>query len=567
MVVAATEFPWWEDPTLSSLGSASEPEPENLEASHQLNVVGQAIGALKERGLFGLTPKEKIHQNDPVGWVRHRLGYELWSKEREIIESVRDHPSTAVHSCHDIGKSLTAACTALWWIDTHAVGEAFVVTTAPTHHQVQAILWREMNRLHMKGGLGGRMNLLEWYFGNELVAFGRKPADYDPAAFQGIHARYVLVIFDEACGIPKPLWDAASTLVANDQSRFLAIGNPDDPHGEFARVCKPHSVYNVIHVGYEHTPNFTGESVPEIVTASLISERWVKEKAITWGIDSALYASKVKGIFPIDSDSGVVPHSWAIQCRYLQLPAEGMRCAGLDVGGGGDRTVLRERIGPKVGREEVWVESDPMIVCGEIALKLQEWGTQRVVVDSIGIGWGLAGRLKELSKIHEPISTDTVHAAEVILFNAAEASKQPKRFLNKRAELHWEVGRELCRLKSWDLENCDDDTIAELTEAKYEIMDSRGKVKVEAKDEIIKRIGRSPDRADALLMAFWTGDSAEANLPAPAQVLTGAFFNEHDEPQGPSWAGPQKNRELVTVGGGSDEETRILQEILRDRPI
>jgi len=522
---------------------------------------------LVERGLLdalnAFNPPERIYQRDPVRWVNEVIRYDLWSKQREIIESVRDHRQTAVHSSHAVGKSLTAACTAVWWINTHAVGEAFVITTAPTHAQVQAILWREMNRLHSRGQLGGRMNLLEWYFGNELVAFGRKPADYDPAAFQGIHARYVLVVFDEACGIPRPLWDAASTLIANADSRFLAIGNPDDPHGEFARVCKATSGWSVIHVGASDTPNFTGEEVDEHVAASLVSPDWVEEKKKAWGVGSALYTSKVEGHFPTDSDRGVVPYSWAVKCRYLELPEVGRRCVGLDVGGGGDLTVLRERVGAKAGREWTNNESDPMKLVGEIALKLREWDVQRVVVDSIGIGWGLAGRLKELSSSHNPGSALTTHAAQVICFNASEASNQPERFINKRAELHWEVGRELSRELGWDLEHVDDDVIAELTEAQYEIMDSRGKVKVERKDQVKGRLGRSPDRADALLMAYWEGDSVDAQVVANARILA----RRYDEQLGdlPDWAGPQRERPAPATRDANEE--RILQEVLRSRPL
>lgn len=535
---------------------------ESSAATHddQLRALGGLLTAWEQK----YEPPNLKWQRDPVLWCHERLGYNLWSKQQAIIESVRDTHQTAVHSCHAIGKSLTSAAAAMWWIDTHNVGEAFVVTTAPTHQQVASILWREMNRLHKRGNLDGRMNLLEWYFGNELVAFGRKPADYDPAAFQGIHARYVLVIFDEACGIPKALWDAASTLIANEESRFLAVGNPDDPHGEFSRVCRPNSGWNVIHVGAEMTPNFTGEPVDEIVSASLISKRWADEKQKSWGEHSALYASKVLGIFPVDSDSGVIPHSWATACKYLELPPDGKRCAGLDIGGGGDRTVLRERIGPKAGRERVWLDSDPMRVCGEVALTLAEWETERVVIDTIGIGWGFAGRLKELSRRHNYTSTDIVHEAEVVAFNAAMQAKEPKRFINKRAEMHWN-GRELSRMKTWDLEFVDDDTIAELTEAQYEIMDSRGKIKVEAKDKIIERLGQSPDRADALLMAYWEGDSVEANLPA-ARMLTDAFYDQVYLREGPAWAGPVKKATPDEAQRRVDEE-RLMQELSLGRPL
>lgn len=497
-----------------------------------------------------LAPPTQVYEVDPVRWVNERLQYQLWSKQKQIIESLRDERRVAVHTAHAVGKSLTAAAAACWWIDTHPAGEAFVVTSAPTHVQVQAILWREMNRLHNRGQLRGRMNLLEWYLGNELVAMGRKPQDYASDAFQGIHARYVLVVFDEATGMAKPLWDAASTLTANTYSRFLAIGNPDDPHGEFARVCRDGSGWCVIHIGWEDTPNFTGEPVSELVAASLISQEWVDEKKHDWGEDSALFTSKVRGRFPRDSERGVVPHSWAVKCRYLQLPEDGRRCAGLDVGGSddGDRTVLRERVGPKLGREETWNESDPMKLVGEIALRLEEWGTERVVVDVIGVGWGVAGRLRELSRKHS-LSTETTHSAEVIKFNASQRSTQPDRFVNRRAELHWEVGRELSRLELWDLENLDDDALVELTESKYEIVDSRGKVKVEAKKDVARRLGRSPDRGDAVLMAYWEGDSAEAELPVPAHVLTGL---SHD---------------LGVDVSASEDERRLMHELLLERPV
>lgn len=130
-------------------------------------------------------------------------------------------------SCHGSGKSFRAARIAAWWLSTHAPGEAFVVTTAPTYKQVHAVLWREIGRAHRLADLPGRITLEdEWYIGQELVGFGRKPADYDPSAFQGIHARYVLVIIDEAGGVPKAIFDAVDSLATNIHARVLAIGNP-----------------------------------------------------------------------------------------------------------------------------------------------------------------------------------------------------------------------------------------------------------------------------------------------------------------------------------------------------
>lgn len=454
------------------------------------------------------------YRRDPVRWARERCGVELWSKQREIIESVRDHSQTAVHSCHAIGKSFVAATTVAWWLDVHPVGEAFVVTTAPTDKQVKAVLWREINRLHTRAGLAGRTNLSEWYIGKELVAFGRKPADQDPTAFQGIHARYVLLVLDEACGIPRELWDAGSSIVSNEHSRTLAIGNPDDAFGEFASNCtkgKTSGAWNVIHVGYRHTPNFTGEEVKPIVRDSLISERWVEERRTKWGQGSAIFTSKCEGLFPLEGTSGVVPYAWAVACRDLELPGGGAYDdpveAGIDVGAGGDRTVIRERRGLRAGREEVFVDADPMRSVGHLARCITEWGVKRVKIDATGIGWGLAGRLRELSSVHNPGGAqrgETTHGAEVVALNfgSGPSPGTEHKFLNKRAEIYWNTGRERSRLRQWDLELVDDDVIAELTASQYELLDSYGKIKIEPKKDVIERLGYSPDRAEALLLAF-----------------------------------------------------------------
>lgn len=474
-----------------------------LAGQERLNRFDWALERLEKRG--------RDFKKDPTGWARERAGVELWSKQQEIIASVRDHAQTAVHSCHAIGKSFVAATTVAWWLDVHPPGEAFVVTTAPTDKQVKAVLWREINRLHTRASLAGRTNLSEWYIGKELVAFGRKPADQDPTAFQGIHARYVLLVLDEACGIPKSLWDAGSSIVSNEHSRTLAIGNPDDSFGEFAANCRPGNGWNVIHVGYKHTPNFTGERVAPIVRDSLISERWVEERKKKWGVGSAIFTSKCEGNFPLEGTSGTIPYAWAIACRDLEFPevAGELVEAGIDVGAGGDRTVIRERRGDRAGREEVFVDADPMRTAGRLVHCINEWGVKRVKIDSIGIGWALAGRLRELSSLHNhagALSGETTHSAEVVNVNFGERPSlgSEKKFLNKRAEVYWNVGREFSRLRRWDLGAVDDDVIAELTVSTYEIMDSFGKIKIEPKDKIIERLGESPDRAEALLLAFYS---------------------------------------------------------------
>ena len=459
--------------------------------------------------------RAKLWKADPVRWATDR-GIELWSKQREILEAVRDNPQTGVASCHEIGKSFSASLVTAWWIDAHADGEAKVVTSAPTDKQVKAILWSEINKLHAKLNLRGRTNLSEWYLGNFMAAFGRKPADQDPTAFQGIHARYMLVVLDEACGIPAELWDAASSLIANANGKMLAIGNPDDENTRFADNMLRDPDWHKIFIGYEDTPNFTGESVSSSLKEMLIHPRWVEERRRKWGEDSALFTSKCRGRFPVGQSPFIcIPVTMAETCRSTDLPWGYPIEGGIDVGAGGDRTIIRERRGPKAGREFVFVDSDPMRSVGQLVEKINEWGLTKVKVDVIGVGWGLSGRLKELSSFHNINGAqrgETTHSAEVVPFNAAEKARDESRFINRRAEMWWH-GRELSRTQSWDIENVDDDTLQELTTPLYEIMDSKGRIKIQRKDEVIKVLGRSPDSAEALLMAFYDVPTEVAMSP------------------------------------------------------
>jgi hypothetical protein len=90
--------------------------------------------------------------------------------------------------------------------------------------------------MHERAGLPGRITLdAKWHIGSTLVAFGRKPVDHRSSALQGHHAEHLLVIGDEAAGIPFAIWDQLSSLASNVGGRQLAIGNPTDSASDFAK--------------------------------------------------------------------------------------------------------------------------------------------------------------------------------------------------------------------------------------------------------------------------------------------------------------------------------------------
>ncbi len=453
-----------------------------------------------DRVVSRLFPEESQYVKDPVMWVTERLRETLWSKQRDILTSVRDNRYTAVQSAHDTGKSFVASRAAAWWIDAHAPGDAFVVSTAPSQTQVEAILWREIGRAHRRGGLAGRITagmVPQWKFGQEIVGFGRKPQDLANkeeamAAFQGIHAKYVLVVIDEAGGVPKWLFDAVDSLATNQSARVLAIGNPDDPGTQFAKVCGPGSGWTTHRISAFDTPAYTGEDVPLELLDLLVSPEWVDERKARWGETSPLYIAKVLGLFPEVSDDMLMPPALIKQCQANDLSGAAIKDKGhygLDVArSGSDETAAYRSRGGMIRHE--WHEhgADTMKTADKMYPFLKAHnGAVSAHVDAIGIGAGVYDRLVQ-------------RGMPVFEFVASERAIDSKRFGNRRAEVFWQF-REDAENGNIDLppDGEDDDLISQLGSIKWKI--SAGKIYMEAKEDMKKRGLPSPDRADAAVMA------------------------------------------------------------------
>lgn len=467
----------------------------------------------------------------PIKWINERMGEHLTGDQRKICQSVADHRYTAVQSCHDVGKSYSASRITAWWLDSHPAGEAFVVTTAPTAAQVGAILWREIGKAHRKAGLNGRITgdnqwKLSWPGGaDELVAVGRKPADYDPTGLQGYHARYVLVIIDEACGVPKTIYEALDSLVTNRHCRVLAIGNPDDPSSYFAEVCKPGSGWNVIHIDALRQATFTKEEVaqfprlraymiregiapskeplPADLYDMLVSPMWVDERLKRWGENSPIFTSKVRGKFPnVSIDSLIHPH-WVTLAQARETePRPTMARMGVDVARYGvDHTIIMLRQGGHCRVVED-IPYGPVTQAAGLVVK-HGYGMGVVApvacVDDTGVGGGVTDILMEQNYPVVPIIAGETSAQRL-------PNGKP-RFFNRRAELMWNLREALAGPSGtgedgWlDIDPEDDELAAQLTNIKYRI-NRYGQIQVESKDEMKARHLPSPDRADALSYAL-----------------------------------------------------------------
>jgi hypothetical protein len=461
-------------------------------------------------------PPPNPYLNDPQKWIQDTLGESTWSKQREILQSVQNNRYTTVKSCHGPGKSYTAARLVAWWLATKP--DPFAVTSAPTSHQVRSILWREIRRAQNKGHLPGHISqgqVPEWKIDGELVAFGRKPADYlDPneaaAAFQGIHALHTLVVLDEGSGIPDWLATACETLITNENSRLLVIGNPDNPISWFARTFRPASGYHQITIAAWDTPAFTGEQVPQQLLDRLTSRLWVEERQQRWGKLSPLYKSKVEAEFPQVTDDSVFTPAMIEKAiindrsNLAQLNPDNHR-NGFDVARlGSDECAVYSNRNGYVRLLAKWGKAETMQSVGNFR---RLWDPDRpelaphTNVDVVGLGAGVYDRLKELGYTASP-------------FNAGEKALNPEKYKNRRAEAYWEAA-EMMDQGLIDIEPEDEDLAAELLEHKYKHT-STGQIQLEAKEDVAARLGRSPDRADAFVMSLQRSANYEALLKRQA---------------------------------------------------
>lgn len=436
-----------------------------------------------------VTSFERI-QADPVGFARDVLGVELWSKQREIVEAVRDHDRVSVRSSHATGKTTTAAVAALWWL---AGGPgSVVVSTSATDRQVKKILWREIRRRYRQARVdvfrGAAVSDVELLLAEDWYAAGLSTDE--PENFAGFHAERVLVIVDEASGVDEAIFEAIEGVLAGGVAKLLLIGNPTRPGGQFFRSHRGEApLWRTVAVSAFDTPAFTGEPVSDEASKRLVTRRWVDGLRAKWGEGSALWSVRVLGEFPDVGDDGIIPVSAivAAQARRLAVSVAPLRVS-VDVARyGDDETVIVTQLGPRVRVAKTAKGQDLMRTVGEVTLIARRLRTEMrvapvIVVDDAGVGGGVVDRLRQLGEFR------------VSAFNGASSSTDPD-YANLRAQAFFALRDALPNL---DLDG-DELLRDDLSSPRYRF-DRNNRLLVESKDEIKRRLGRSPDRGDAVAM-------------------------------------------------------------------
>ena len=346
--------------------------------------------------------------NDPDKFVKDILGLTFWQKQRDIAGSVRDNKATCVVASHSIGKTFCAAALGLWWLSSHE--KAKLVTVAPTHVQLNNLLWHTMRQFAKSAKKripGDIYDTPRWEFGSkQRLAFGlspKKSSELDVVSMQGAHDEYLMVILEEAGGLSRFVWDATLSLVTSDKNRLLVIGNPIGESGPFYDASKSPN-YKNIHVScFEHPNVVEGRDViPGAVSRGWVEERladWCRPTDIPgptsfewrgqWYDPLPVFQSRVLGLFAAEQADQLIALSWVESAiaRWQEAIPVGERVIGMDIARfGGAESAMVFRIGDAIQ----WIKrrrgNDIAENVGWLISAIQETGAERAFVDDIGIG-------------------------------------------------------------------------------------------------------------------------------------------------------------------------------------
>jgi hypothetical protein len=422
------------------------------------------------------TPLEKF--SGPRHWQRKVL--------RRITEHIRDNkgqldPSAlreAVASGRGIGKSALVSWLIMWMLSTR-IGST-VIVSANSENQLRSVTWGELTKWcimainsHWWEPSATKLVPAAWL--TTLVerdlkkgtrywaAEGKLWSEENPDSYAGVHNHDgMMVIFDEASGIPDGIWSVASGFFTESiaDRYWLAFSNPRRNSGYFYDCFHEKSDY----WGTTQIDARTVEDVDKMIYEQIIAE---------YGEDSYEARVEVYGDFPSMGDDQYISVS------SVELASQRPRyndfndpvIMGIDPGKGNpDPCSIAIRRGRDITDLFDIFEDDPVQLLDKLINKIEQFNPEYIIVDEGGLGWGIVGHLKKLKYRVTPI-------------NSAWTSKNPIVFGNKRAEI-W--GATKAFIKYGSIPN--DKKLKKDFVSPKRLSNGKGALMIESKKEVLNRL-------------------------------------------------------------------------------
>jgi len=441
-----------------------------------------------------MTPQPKKTENtdllirlhdDPVLFVESIIGAKPYQWQKDALRAIGKNDRVSIASGHGVGKTAFQSWLVLWWLCTHYPCK--VAVTANTAHQLSDVLWTEIDKWArslpegFKSLLEFKSDKISLKGASDSFAVARTSRRENPEALQGFHSENMLFVCEEASGIPDVVFQVGEGAMSTAGAKTVMCGNPTRSEGFF---------YESHHSQRHRWKTMT----VSCYDSPSVTEHFLESMEEKYGKDSNVFRVRVLGQFPTQSDDVLLPLYLVEEAvkRDIESSPTTPTIWGVDVARfGSDRSAIAKRQGNVLlepiktyqGRDLMEMAG---IVMSEYEASPYTLRPQAIYIDAIGIGAGLADRLRELDM-------------PAVAIAVSETASLKDRFNRLRDELFWNA-------REWfegrDVKIPEDNTlIQELTGIRYKYL-STGKLKVESKDEMKKRGQRSPDVADAFVLSF-----------------------------------------------------------------
>ena len=447
-----------------------------------------------KKGKPSTLPSDQYSPNDflPFVFGKH-ITWQQWLFFREIDLALAEGKNVflSVVSGHGTGKSTDESLVIFWGLTCFL--DSQIGCTAPTADQIYDVLWKEVARWHRKmpQRLADAFDIQAQYVRvkerpETWFARARTARKENPEALAGLHADVVIIIVDEASGVPEEIFEVAQGALTGKLVIFIMVSNPTRLAGFF---------YDSHHKNSARWRRlkFNSEQSP-IVEADYIQR--IEEQ---YGKDSPQHKVRVLGEFPDAEEDQLISRKLfdAAAARQPIRNTLNIRCLGIDVARyGGDRTTFVEKQGNFIAPVKVRKDQDIIATANDataILRQAREEGNPYdfLMIDVIGLGAGLYDVLIDRQK-----NGDISDSTKIIAVNVSETPDEEDEHHNKRVEL-WHRLREYLAVGYID-ERLRDDCCS----IKYTIPDAKGRNKLELKEDTRERTGQSPDLGDAACLCF-----------------------------------------------------------------
>ena len=484
-------------------------------------------------------PPDDYFARDPVGWLVNVLDVPEWTLRWSMLPEYADHkwdgtPDPLVAICEAVaagkdcgvesatgtGKTFLGAGLSLWY--QACFEDSLVITTAPVEKQLKAQCWKEIGqhfskykaRYPMASMVDLRVRLREGAGEQErwaIIGYGcGVDADSTSATrAQGFHAAHMLHVTEETPGIDAAVMTALANTRTGTHNHALALGNPDHQLDSLHLFCTRPGTVHVRISALDHPNVVLGREVIPGAT----SRKFLRDTEAQYGSkDHPMYRSRVRGISPAEATDALIKLAWcersAERWRSRAAPTESDRPAvGLDVAQSehGDKASVAKGRGNRLMTVESAQCNNATKLGRDTAEYAKTHGVEprHVGVDAIGVGAAALNALREDLGAVQALYGGAAPAVKAGMKEQDGESREwlpdANRFKNLRSQMYWQM-REDLRTDNVDLPP-DPELFRQLTMPTFREMGNL--VIVESKDDIKKRLGRSPDDADAVVYWNW----------------------------------------------------------------